>query len=148
MRCRDAEKDLLLYYYEELDPSATEEIKRHLETCSRCLYSWEKIRTSLDKLKIKEHEPADAYWNNYLEKVYEKIEAKGSKKYFVVLKPAIVYVFAIILVIITGIGGFKVYEKKQEDAFVTKNHEMIKDLELLENLEILQDLEEIENIKT
>ena len=33
MKCKDIERDLILYYYDEIEPSAKAELKAHLESC-------------------------------------------------------------------------------------------------------------------
>jgi len=148
MKCKDVERDLILYYYGEIEPFKEIGLKSHLESCDKCMSSWEGLKTLLESIKAEEIEMPESFWQGYRRKVYQRIEEKKSPVYFGILKPRIVQVAAMILIILLiGLGGGRLYKVKQEEAFITKNYEMIKDFELFENFEVLQNLEEIEAVK-
>jgi hypothetical protein len=148
MKCKDIEKNLILYYYDEIDPSAKVELSSHLETCTKCKSSWDQLKTTLDVIKIKEPELSESFWQNYLSKVHERVEGKKSHRYFpLLLKPRFAQVIVtVVILLIIGFGGFKFYISKKEDTFIRENYELIKNLELFENFEILRHLDEIEGV--
>ena len=143
MKCKDIERDLILYYYDEIEPSAKAELKAHLESCDNCMSSWERLKDTLDAAKVKELDLPDSFWQRYRSEVYEKIEGKKSFSPFKMPRFAPAAVMALIL-FFAVFGGIKLYESKQDEAFISKNYELIKNLEVLEDVEILQHLEEIE----
>jgi len=147
-RCKDVEKNLILYYYDEVDPSTKAELADHLESCTRCRSSWTQLKTTLDAIKIKEPELSESFWQDYLRKVHQKIEDKRSHRYFpLLLKPRFVQVVVtVVILLVIGFWGFKFYISKKEDAFIRENYELIKNLELFENFEILRHLDEIEGV--
>lgn len=148
MKCKDVERDLILYYYGEIDDTLKSAIRNHIASCDKCAVAWERLKATLDISDVKEPELPESFWQGYRRKVYQKIEDKKSSARFGVLKPRFIQVAAMILVILLiGLGGGKLYKAKQEEAFITKNYELIKNFELFEDLEVLQNLEEIEAIK-
>lgn len=145
MKCKEIEKHLVSYYYGEFEPSKRLEINNHLEACGKCMSSWERLRALLDAIKVKEPEMPESFWQDYRNKVYKKIEGKKSFSPVNLFKPRLVPAVAMVMILLfTVIGGLILYESKQEDAFISKNYELISDLELFEDFEILQYFEEIE----
>jgi anti-sigma factor RsiW len=148
MKCKDVERDLILYYYGEIDDTLKSAISNHIASCDKCASAWERVKATLDISDVKDPELPESFWQNYRRKVYQKIEDKKSPAHFGLLKPRLVQVAAMILVILLiGLGGGKLYKAKQEEAFITKNYELIKNFEMFEDFEILQHLEEIETVK-
>jgi anti-sigma factor RsiW len=146
MKCKDAERELIPYYYGELDPSAERELKRHLEDCARCKASWDGIRNTLEAVGTDEPEMPDAFWQGYRRKVHEKVKGKRLPGPLRILKPGLAQAFVMILIfLLAGYGGQMLYRSNQEKKFIAENYELIENLELLENMEFFEYLEELNN---
>ena len=144
MKCKNIQKELISYYYQDLNDALKAEIERHLGTCDKCMSSWERLKTTLNNIETKEPDFPHAFWQEYRRKVYEKIEGKKASNLsrFPGFAPALA---AIVIVLSLSIfGGIRFYESKQERDFIAKNYELMKNLELFEDLEILEHMEEIE----
>lgn len=143
MKCKEIEKELIAYYYKETEPSMDAEISKHLEDCEMCATSWRKLKMTLNAVEVKELEMPGAFWNKYLGRVYWKIKNRKAQKRFFTsrLVPVTAGVLTLLLVVF---GGLRLYESRQEDAFISSNYEILRGLDVYQNLEVLQHLEEIE----
>jgi len=144
MKCKDIQKELVNYYYEEIDQIKRSKVYKHLETCKRCAFEWEGLKDILNAAKVKKPDLSDAFWERYRYKVYEKIEGKETAGAFWRKFVPSSAIAAVLLFII--LGSIKFYESKQEEAYVYRNYEIIKHIELLEDFDVLQHFEEIEYI--
>ncbi|NOX88399.1 MAG: zf-HC2 domain-containing protein [Calditrichaeota bacterium] len=75
MNCEQARILLMGYLDGELDSEQEKELRRHLDTCPACRAEWESFKnlkedTSNMKFKLL----PEMYWDEYWEKVYNKIE--------------------------------------------------------------------------
>ncbi len=75
MNCEQARILLMGYLDGELDPEQEKELRQHLDTCPACKGEWESFKnlkedTSNMKFKLL----PEMYWDDYWEKVYNKIE--------------------------------------------------------------------------
>ena len=145
MKCKYNEDELVLYYYDELEDVVKGKLKKHLEGCSECRSSLEKIKNAFDRIELQEPELSQAQWDNYRVRVHEKIEGRAPRGKSVLFKPAIIRAaVAAMFIIVVTFGGMKYYEVKESDKFIMENYELMLDLEFIEDLEILEYLDEIE----
>jgi len=148
MRCSDREADILLYYYDELDVTAREEMGRHLDGCSRCASAYAKLKSTLDGVEMKVPELADSFWPSYNRKLYRKIEEKSSGQRLTLFGTRLIQVGAMaLLLIFLGIRGMKLYETREERAFISENYALMSSMELLEEFDLVENLDEIESFE-
>ncbi|MFQ5330274.1 MAG: anti-sigma factor family protein [Thermodesulfobacteriota bacterium] len=148
MKCSDRETEILLYYYYELDGTAHEEMERHLNGCSRCASVYAKLKTALDGIELKEPELPASFWPSYNEEVYRKIAERSSGQRWTLFGPRFIQVGAMaLLLIFLGIGGMKLYETREERAFISENYALMSSMELLEEFDLMQNLDEIESFE-
>ncbi len=148
MKCSDRERDLLLYYYDELDGTVREGMERHLDGCSSCAAAYAKLKTTLDGMELKEPELPESFWPSYNRKVYRKIEKRSNSKRWALFRPRFIQVGAMALVLIfVGIGGIKVYDAREERAFISENYALMSNMELLEEFDLMHNLDEVESVE-
>lgn len=146
-RCKEIEKDLILYYYEEIDPPTGKSIEEHISVCKSCHNAWENLIDSLNAVKPAEPALSDSFWHGYFDKVYRKIEKRRRPLLSGILRPAFVRIaVATVLFVVVISGGFKLYQVRQERTFITRNYELIRDIEMFEDFEVIQLLDELEGV--
>lgn len=63
MKCNQVSDNLIFYYYNELEHSKMQEIKKHLDTCEKCRMEYNKLALVLDYAqKEKEFKASDNLW--------------------------------------------------------------------------------------
>lgn len=151
MQCRDVQKELVNYYYNDAGNVLKSEVDEHLGHCDNCASSLEKLRDALDVIKIKEPILTDVFWKRYSQKIFEKIDSKKphqGRTSWLFRLPRLIPATAAAIVLLTAFwGSVKLYESKQEKTFISQNYDVIKNLEMFEEYEILQNLQEIEAVE-
>ncbi len=142
MNCEDIQKRLIEYYYNEIGPKEAESIQRHLDSCTRCSRAYYKFRKELDRLKVEEPSIPQEFWKEFNRKVKDRITEREAKRFYL-SRPVAAFVSALVLIIILMLG-YRYYNTKQTERFITENYELLKNLELYENLDLIEHLEEIE----
>ncbi len=147
MKCNYTDKDLMLYYYEELDPSMTERLESHLKKCSQCTDSLNKLKATLDTIEIKDPEIEESFWTNYRAVVHKKIRERKSQNKTVLLRPRFIQsITAALLMLVIVFGGVRLYENRRQEIFIIENYELMMNIEMFEDYEMLQYLEEFEAV--
>jgi len=143
MDCRYDDRDILLYYYGDLDRIEYERLNEHLRSCAKCRDRLSVLKDTLDSLPSELRVPEEVNLENFHARVRQKLERQNERRSAVLpsLKP--VYAVVVILfVIVTAIGGIKFYNEKQEQKFIMENFELIVNIDMLEDIEIIEHLEE------
>ncbi|MBI5196174.1 MAG: hypothetical protein HZA10_07620 [Nitrospirae bacterium] len=147
MQCKEVQKELVNYYYNEAGNVLKSAVDEHLGYCDNCASSLEKLKKTLNGIKIKEPALPDAFWKRYSQKVYKKIDSKKphrERTSWLFRLPRLIPAAAIAMALLAVFwGGIKFYESKQENTFISQNYDFIKNLDLFEEYEILQNLQEI-----
>ncbi|MBI4709508.1 MAG: hypothetical protein HY759_00065 [Nitrospirae bacterium] len=151
MQCKDVQKELVNYYYNEVSNVIKSAVDEHLEYCNNCASSLEKLKNTLDGIKIEEPVLTDVFWERYSQKVYKKVdgrELRQERKFRLFRLPRLIPAAAAAIVLLTAFwGSVKLYESKQENTFISRNYDLINNLELFEEYELLQNLQEIEAVE-
>jgi hypothetical protein len=151
MQCKDVQKELVNYYYNEAGNILKSAVDEHLGHCDNCASSLEKLKKTLDGIKIEEPVLTDVLWERYSQKVYKKIDSRElpqEREFRLFRLPRLIPATAAAIVLLTALwGSVKLYESKQEKTFISQNYDLIKNLEMFEEYEILQNLQEIEAVE-
>jgi GTP:adenosylcobinamide-phosphate guanylyltransferase len=143
MNCRYDNRDILLYYYGDLDRIKHEHLNEHLRSCAKCRDRLSGLKDTLDSLPSELRVPEDVDLKNFHARVRQKLERQNERRSAILLPLKPVYaVVVIFFVIVTVIGGIKFYNEKQEQRFIMENFELIVNIDMLEDIEIIEHLEE------
>jgi anti-sigma factor RsiW len=146
MDCGFSERDILLYYYGEMDEAERKRLQRHLHGCERCGSRLSELREALDRLPAELQVPG-VNLDDFRVRVREKLERRQKRRGVLPLNLSPVQaVVALLFVIVTAIGGMKLYHDRQEQRFIMENYELIVNMELLEDIEIIEHLEEFSEV--
>lgn len=157
--CYNQKKNLVLYAYGELDSSAGEKIKNHLEICSSCRTEYQQLIKMLGDIKdtvmLPELSPKQV--NSLVTNINWKLRGRTKDKWWRQFTeswssrmiPAVAT--ACILIIAAGVIGYvKINENNelstssgQQQAEIMLND---KDLEIVQNLEFLKEMDAIRKL--
>jgi anti-sigma factor RsiW len=107
--CKRIEEKLAEYYYDELSGPEKAEVAAHLESCGSCRAEYESIQKVLaeaSRMSGSRPKLSEAFWNNYMAELKEKIRQRKKAPAFSHLKfPAAAAVAALLVL------GFFAYRK-------------------------------------
>ena len=113
-----------------------------------CASAYAQLKTDLDGIKPTEPELPDSFWPSYNRKLYSRIEKKSASQRWTLFGPRFIQVGVMaLLLIFLGIGGMKLYEAREERAFISENYALMSSMELLEEFDLMQSLDEIESVE-
>lgn len=154
MKCKDVQKNLVLFYYQEADTSLQKELKDHLDSCHGCQTFYAQARSTLQNIDDFDLEEIKStmYWDRFTAQVMEKVQApkiaKCWQEYIMIPRRLIPAVVAFAILLVVAIPRFRVYqaEKRMEQQLV-QELELVEHMDILENLELLENMEELEQWK-
>jgi len=142
MRCPVKEEDFILYYYNELTEEKKSKIDIHLKNCSRCLRQWTELKEMLDTAELKQKDMPESYWDELSSRISYSLKSKpacqSNRQRF--MKPA----FAVIMLLLILLSGYKWYTGWKEEQFISKNLELLQNIDMFENLDLLEHLDEFD----
>ena len=141
MTCKDVERELVNYYYNEVDATAKSAISDHISGCLRCQTSWRDLNATLGSVE-RGVPPAKILERDYLTGVFKKIKKRQRHKLLVTLASAIT---PFVLMVTLGVTAYVIHTRI-ETSLVAQEYELIEHLDLVQDMEIIQDLDEIEAI--
>lgn len=141
MICKEVERELINYYYNEVDTSTKAAISDHISGCPRCQASWKALNATLSSIE-RGIPPTKILEKGYLEGVFKKIKRRQRQKLLITLASAIT---PFVLVVSLGVTGY-VVKTKIETSLAVQEYELIEQLDLVQDMELIQNLEELEAI--
>jgi len=79
MKCKDVEKKLILYLYDEVSQAEKRQIKKHIESCRECGRMVEENRQLLQVLSRGEKKAAVPQWDRYWGHIIQRVNRNESK---------------------------------------------------------------------
>ncbi|MFQ5900701.1 MAG: anti-sigma factor family protein [Thermodesulfobacteriota bacterium] len=136
MRCKDIKKELICYYYGDINEDVRKNLETHLEGCPDCNTFFKEIKETLQTVdKSAERQSPD---RRYVQGVYERIEKK--KGGFPLFIPRLVPVTALVLLFVfLGLSRYK--SVRREKDILLQNYEVIERMTMLEEIEVLEVLD-------
>lgn len=158
--CKALEEDLVLYYYDELDPSQKGRMEQHLGGCGDCRRFVEDLRRLLPQLAAPQELP-QSFWDGYYRQTVAKLAERQEQKYWwrKLIAPVRMWmipafgsaaVAVLALGMILGKGNLDhLYHQSQERipreiAADTEQLEFFRSLDMLESLKTLERLEGVQ----
>ncbi|HHT9117119.1 MAG TPA: anti-sigma factor family protein [Candidatus Hypogeohydataceae bacterium YC38] len=139
MQCEDVGRELVNYYYEEVDDPLRIAISEHIPGCPRCQRAWEELKSTLNTIK-KPFIPSKLLEGDYLEGVYKKIKEKRRHRLFLILASTL----APVILLVSLSFAMYLYTLKVETGLISQDYELIENLELFQDIDIIQNLDELE----
>lgn len=156
MNCKDIQKNIILFYYHELDPVLSAHIEEHVHTCPECGKVFAELTSVLGKCEVAaDDDKSPEFWEQFSAQVMEKISSPrhSPKRTHVWMfahrfLPAGIVFAVLLLGIFRGVPHIKDYqtEKKTESELI-QELDVVEDLEMLENLEFLESLDDLESLE-
>ncbi len=79
MKCKDVEKKLILYLYDEVSQAEKRQIKKHIESCRECGRVIEETRQLLQVLSRGKKKEAVPQWDRYWRHIIQRVNRCESK---------------------------------------------------------------------
>ncbi|MDI6760094.1 MAG: zf-HC2 domain-containing protein [Candidatus Brocadiaceae bacterium] len=143
MTCKEVERELVNYYYNEVDATTRSAVSDHISTCPRCQVSWKDLNATLKGVE-RGVPPIKVIERDYLAGVFKKIKKRQRHKLLVTLVSAIT---PFVLMVSLGVSAY-IIKTKIETSLVAQEYELIEQLDLVQDMEIIQNLEDLEAIST
>lgn len=140
------EKDLVLFYYGELDAARRQRLQSHLADCPVCRGRLDALQRSLDHLSMPGVALSEIEKNRLTAVITEKAAQRGKpQRWLLGSAAAAVATLVISLMILPGGLSRWTGQLPQSEAEIgmLQDMELLQNLDLLENLELLQDFERI-----
>ncbi|HHT9120060.1 MAG TPA: hypothetical protein ACFYD3_05915 [Candidatus Hypogeohydataceae bacterium YC41] len=141
MICRQVEKEMINYYYNELDSATKSAISDHISGCLRCQSAWKDLKATLDSIEGP-IPTTKILQGDYLAGVYKKIKGKQRRRLLVTLVSAIT---PFVLVVSLGVTAY-IIKTKIETSLAIQDLELVEHLDLVQDMEIIQGLGESETV--
>ena len=148
MKCKYTKNDMILYYYDEIDPSEGRALEEHIEQCKQCSALWRTTEAMMKTMNIDEPVMSETFWNNYRATVNALIDDKRQGSVPRSYRPGRLQTVAVLVVIImvAVLGGVRFYTDRQEEAFIQEHFDLITNIDFFENFELLEHLEDLEEV--
>ena len=156
--CPDYKETLWLDVYDELDPNERPSWERHLETCEACRQERKRLLRLIQTVKaampspVLSREKADALASSTTRKIRNGREDMWWRKRFFGAPNRLVPALATICLLIVALSWFILKDFKNPATVqmipdLSLEERMIsKDLDVIKNLELLQEMEVLENL--
>jgi hypothetical protein len=82
MKCKNVEREAILYIYDDLSQSGKNELETHLESCQGCRRLVEQKRELLKVVSLGEKRESDPSWDQYWGKIIQRVNQTGSRPWF------------------------------------------------------------------
>jgi hypothetical protein len=136
------EKQLTLYYYNELEGESRLQIENHLKNCADCRSTLEQIKTCLEAIPKYEQELDSASQLRFTEKVLAKT---GSRHRLKPVWGGSLAAAGALMLALSLMPGDKQQPAEIQNPILTEL-EMLEQFELLQNFDLLQNLELLEEL--
>lgn len=140
------EKELVLFYYGELDAARRQHLQSHLSECPVCRGRLDALQRSLDHLSIPGVDLSEIDKNRLTAVITEKATQRvRSQRWLLGSAAAAVATLVISLMILPGNFARWTGQLPQSETEIgmLQDMELLQNLDLLENLDLLQDFERI-----
>jgi predicted anti-sigma-YlaC factor YlaD len=141
MVCNEVERELINYYYNEVEASTKSAISDHLLGCPRCQASWRDLNATLGSIE-RITPPARIIEKDYLAGVFKKVKRRQRQKLYATLASTIA---PFVILLSLGMTGY-VIKTKIETSLATQEYELIEHLDLVQDMEVIESLDELEAI--
>jgi hypothetical protein len=148
--CKDFERDLVLYYFDDCAGTKQSRIEMHLESCAPCRRFLEDLQKILP-LTVKLDNPPQAFWEDYFKELRAKLAAVEPKRpwwvAFSFLRPWPVPAVATALVLILTITFTLIKDWRGSSQLRPADETLLEVLPIVQNLDFFETMELLNSLE-